>query len=298
MKDVVSSFLHCVKSRIVVIFVFTWPALISYLVASRSAPPASLVDILKLMYTVSFVGFSVYFYNDLVDIQDDFKNKELGNPAQASRPFGSGLIQESLLKKFVVFSAATGLLVAYSINLRVLGLQLAYMILGFLYSAEPIRLKKRYLMKQPTIAMGCVLVNLVGALTAGVINTPILYMLAIHVVIAVGLNPILDVRDVRGDRIMGVKTVAVVWGPEMTVRLYFASIIAIGAATLLGYSRMGFNIAMPVLVSLIMGAWFYVSLPLLKGWDNPQFLNSLAYKKTFPLYIILQVVPLIGVLNF
>jgi len=297
LKDVVASYLQSARSRPVVIFVYTWPAFISFLIASRSYPQGTFLDVFKLIISVSLMGFGVYFFNDLRDINDDLKNFELGNPAPASRPFTSGKISGEMLKKFILFSAITSLLVAYSINLNVFYLLFVYMIIGVLYSAEPVRLKKRYLLKQSTITVGCMLAVLMGAYTAGGINTPILYMLVLHFLICMGLNPLLDIRDIRGDRIMGVKSIPVVWGPEMTVRLYFASIIIIGGATLVGYSRMGFNTAMPLLVLMIMGAWLYVSLPLLKRWDDPKFLNILIFKRTFPLYLALQLVPLIGLVN-
>jgi hypothetical protein len=55
---------------------------------------------------------------------------------------------------------------------------------------------------------------------------------------------------------------------------------------------MRFNATMLVLSIFILGAWLYVSPPLLKRWDDPTFLNLLV--KTFPLYLALQIVPLIG----
>ena len=280
-----------------VIFVYTWPAFISFLIASRSVPTFSVLDALKLVLSVSLVGFGVYFYNDILDLTDDLKNREMGNPTLASRPLGRGMITEGKLQKFVWLSAIAGLLLAYTINLSVFVLQLAYAILGVLYSTEPIRLKKRFLMKQGTIAIGCVLANLSGAMAIGVFNPPILYMLALNVMICMGLNPLLDIRDMRGDRIMGVKSIPLVWGPELTVRLYFVSLVAIGAATVVGYSQMGFNLAMPILATIVLGAWFYVAYPLLRRWDDPVFVNMIIYKKTFPLYLILQLIPLIGVMN-
>lgn len=297
MKDVVTSYLQCARSRLVVIFVYTWPAFISFLIASRSYPQGTFLDALKMIISVSLMGFGVYFYNDLVDINDDINNLELGNPTPAGRPFGSGEISGERLRKFILFSSIASLIVAYSINLIVLGLSTAYLILGILYSIKPIQLKKRYLMKQLIIAVGTLIVVLVGAYTAGGFATPILYMMVLHFIICVGLNPLLDIRDIRGDKMMGVKSIPVIWGPEMTVRLYFASIVIIGGATSVGYSRMGFNMAMPLLVLMIMGAWIYVSLPLLKRWDDPTFLHYLAFKRILPFYFVLQLVPLVGLMN-
>ena len=296
-KDVYNSFILCARSRPVVIFVYAWPTFVSYLIASQGGAPFNPLEAFSVILSVALVGFSIYFYNDLKDLQDDLKNLELGNPTPANRPLGSGRISSGRLKKFIVATGASGLIVAASININVLVLQSLFIILGLLYSMEPVRLKKRFMMKQPTIAAGCVLANLTGAMAVGGITPPILFMLLLQFMICMGLNPLMDVRDVRGDRIMGIKSIPVVWGPELTVRLYFASIIVIGAATLVGYSSVGFNAAMPVLAVFILGAWLYVSLPLLKRWDDPKFVNLLIFKKTFPLYLALQLVPLIGVMN-
>jgi 4-hydroxybenzoate polyprenyltransferase len=281
----------------VVIFVYTWPALVSYLIVSHGSPPIDLLSALKIVLAVSLVGFCVYFYNDLKDFNDDLKNLEFGNPTPAARPFGRGIVSEGLLKAFTVVTGVAGLITAYSVNWAVLILQLIYLTLGILYSSDPIRLKKRFMMKQPTIAAGCMLSVLTGTMAAGSVTPPILYMLILHFIICMGLNPLMDVRDIQGDKIMGVKSIPVVWGPELTVRLYFGSLFVIGVATLVGYSRLGFNAAMPILVFMILGAWLYTSIPLLKRWDDPRFVNWLIFKKTFPLYLVLQLVPLIGVMN-
>ena len=46
-------------------------------------------------------------------------------------------------------------------------LQVLNLILGYLYSAEPIRLKKRFLMKQFTIALGTTFCILIWAVVGG-----------------------------------------------------------------------------------------------------------------------------------
>ena len=296
-KEVLESYILCAKSRYVVLFVYTWPAFIAYVLASNASPPMDVLEVVRIILAVTLVAFSVYFYNDLTDLQDDIKNREMGNPTPASRPIGIGMITEGRLKMYIVVSGVVGLTLAYSLNLRVFALQSIYMFLGLLYSTDPIRLKKRFLMKQLTIVAGCTLAILTGALTIGAFTPPILYMILIHFILIMGLNPIMDVRDIRGDKIVGVKSIPVVWGPELTVRLYFVSLFAIGAATLIGYSQLGFNTAMPILVLLILAGWLYISLPLLKRWEDPVFLDALVSKKIFPFYLILQLVPLIGIMN-
>ncbi len=296
-KDVFNSFILCVRSRPIVFFVYSLPTFWSYLIASWGTGGFSFFDALILFSSVSAIALSVYFFNDLSDLEDDLKNQELGNPAQALRVLGRDRVSKSLFKQFIIFTGIFGLVLAYSIHFTVFILQVLYLILGYLYSAEPIRLKKRFLMKQVTIALGTTFCILVGAVAGGGVISATLYMLIIHFIVNMGINPIMDVRDIRGDRIMGIKTIPVVWGPEATIRLYFASFVVLGLATLLGYAQLGLNTALPVLVILILGAWLYVSIPLLKRWSDPIFLNSLIMKRIVPFYCIMQLVTLIGIMK-
>jgi 4-hydroxybenzoate polyprenyltransferase len=166
----------------------------------------------------------------------------------------------------------------------------------FFYSTEPIKLKKRYLMKQLTIATGNVLAHLSGGLTLGSLNSAILYVTGVNFLIFFGVDPIVDLRDIEGDKVIGVKSFPVIWGPQLTVRLAIAVFIISGIATLVGYSRVGFNIAMPILFTLIVSAFIYVLYPLLKRWNDPSYLDFLIHKRLAPLYLLLQITPLIGIL--
>lgn len=296
-RHVFNSFILCVRSRPIVFFVYSLPTFWSYLIASWGTGGFSFLDALILFSSVSSMALSVYFFNDLSDLEDDLKNKELGNPAQALRVLGRDRVSESRFKQFIIFTGFFGLVLAYAINYTVFILQVLNLILGYLYSAEPIRLKKRFLMKQFTIALGTTFCILIGAVAGGGVTSATLYMGIILFIVNMGINPIMDVRDVRGDRIMGIKTIPVVWGPEAAVRLYFASFFVMGIATLLGYSQLGLNTALPILVGLILVAWLYVSIPLLKKWSDPIFLQSLIIKRVVPFYCIMQLVTLIGIMN-
>ena len=185
----------CANSRKIVIFVYTWPAMISFLIASISVGQLEILSVVKLVIAVTLVSFGVYFYNDLMDLEDDLKNLEMGNPVPAGRPIGSGLVTKTQLKLYIVVASVAGLVFAYSINYHVLVFQVIYLGLGLLYSTNPVRLKKRLLFKQLTIALGVILADLSGAYTVGVFNSQILFMLALNTVLCMGINPIIDIRD-------------------------------------------------------------------------------------------------------
>jgi len=294
-KDIISSYIICAKSRPIPLFAFTWPAFMCLMIASGGIPP--LLESLKLVLAMTFVGYSVYFYNDIKDFEDDLRSKELGNPIPANRPLGRGIVSMSRMWKFTLFSAITGLVIASTINISVFLLQTAFLVLGILYSSEPLRLKKRYLGKSSTIVVGNVLATTSGGLTLGVINPQVLYTILLNASLAGLLSPIWDIRDLQGDKVSEVKTIPVLWGPEMTIRLALGVLVASEVATLIGYSRLGFSIAMPILFTIIIVTMMYVISPLLKGWINPVELNTILFKRVFPLYIILQIPIYIGVLN-
>jgi len=253
----------CLKSRSIVVIVYTWPAIISFLISSISALTFSAFDLIRVISAVTLIGYGVYFYNDLMDFDDDKKNMEVGSPFPFNRPLGSGQVSKEELKTFIALASAAGLIIAYTINVQVFAFHFAYLALGYLYSTNPVRLKKRFIMKQFTIALGIILADLSGAYTVGVFNNQILVLIAMHTVLALGVNPIVDLRDIHGDRAMGVKTVAVVWGADTTVRLYFATLVGMGIASVIGYAQMGLSMAVPILAVTVLSAWIYVSVPLL-----------------------------------
>lgn len=285
----------CAKSRPIPLFAFTWPAFMCLLIASRGVPP--LLETLKLVLAMSFVGYSVYFYNDIRDLEDDLRNKELGNPIPASRPLGSGRVSMSRMWKLTIFSAICGILIASTINIKVLTLQLIFLVLGILYSSEPIRIKRRFLGKTSCIVVGNSIATISGSLTLGIINPQVLYCILLNASFAGLLSPVWDIRDLRGDRISKMKTIPVLWGPEMTLRLALGVLVASEGATLIGYSRLGFNLAMPILFSIIAVTMIYVIFPLLQEWNDPTKLNLILFKRVFPLYALLQIPIYIGVLS-
>jgi len=297
LRGLIHKFAMCVNSRKIVLYVYLWPAIITFLIASLSVGHLDIMSMVKLMLAVAFVSFGVYFYNDLMDLEDDLKNLALGNPIPAGRPIGSGLVTKTQLKLFILVTSGAGLAFSYSINRHILLFQVIYLVLGFLYSTNPVRLKKRFLLKQLTIALGVILADLSGAYAVGVFNNQILFMLALNLALCIGVNPIIDIRDMSGDLVMGAKTIPVVWGPELTVRLYFATLIAIGVGSIVGYVQMGFSVAMPLLAITIISAWIYVSLPLLGKYEDVRS-NFMGYfLKTPPFFLSIQLMPLIALIG-
>jgi 4-hydroxybenzoate polyprenyltransferase len=168
--------------------------------------------------------------------------------------------------------------------------------LGILYSVEPIRLKKRAFLKNVTAGIGAVLITFSGAFIYSYI-TPLNIYYAFMILLLSSIMPsIFDLRDLKGDMATGLKTLPIVFGPIFTVRMTIGISLAIILSTFIGYVGIGFNVALPILVTIVMLAWFYVSYPLLRSWHDPVIVDKIAMKQLLPLTLIFYLTPLISLL--
>jgi len=286
--------MECVASRKIVFFGYTWPALICLFIASRWM--VSVSEVLLLVSAVSLVGLAVYFYNDIKDVEDDVKIAKLGNQMKSQRPLGKGRVTKDLLAKFTVLSVALGLILASLLNVGVLVSLSLYLILGVLYSTEPFRLKKRFIFKQLVLTFGSVLSILAGAFAGGEISPLVIFMILMDFAIVIGVSPIVDIPDLLGDKVMGVKTMPVVIGPSITVRFAIAMLVGIAGGSIMGYLGLGLNITLPFLITLIAGTWIYTIIPLMRRYNDIAFTNIVIFKRVVPLYMMIQLVPLAGTL--
>ncbi len=110
--DISNKLLLCLKSRSIVIMVYTWPALIAFLISSISASTFSVLNLIRVITSVTLVGYGVYFYNDLVDVEGDLENMEVGSPFPGNRPLGSGQVTKGELKTFIALVSVAGLITA------------------------------------------------------------------------------------------------------------------------------------------------------------------------------------------
>ncbi|MHA1428711.1 MAG: UbiA prenyltransferase family protein [Candidatus Helarchaeota archaeon] len=291
--DLLVSFGLSLRSRArEVIFVYVWTSIIGLIIASEGLP--SFLQVIKLFLAVAAVGFSIYLYNDLCDLDEDLTTLDLGKPSAAERPLGQGLVSKRRMKGFIIFLAFMGLLAAFLINLQVFLLQLVFLALGLAYSTEPIRLKKRFIFKQMTIALGGVLSILSGGFTVGVISGKLLFLIAVNFVLYFALAPLTDLRDMKWDRQLGIKSFPVVWGPRLTVRLMLTALIAMVIAFTIGFYQLGFNLVLPILGITILMAWIYVIYPLFNKWNDQVYLEKVIFKRSIPFWFTLLIVVLIG----
>jgi len=281
-----------VKSRKIVIGVYSWLSINSLFIVYRGLPPSMLT--FKLFLAMTGMALGVYLWNDVCDYEQDISDEGIEGLAPSSRPLGSGLVSKRRMGVFSALLVALGLTASALINIEVLLAQIAFLVLGLIYSTEPIRLKRFFFLKQVMTALGGAISCLSAGLAAGIISVQLLYLIGLFVLFIVGCNPLGDLKDIESDRAGGVKTIPILFGPDFTIKLALATFTAAAATTWIGFLRLGFNIALPIIGTIAFTAWFYVMYPLLSHLSDLEYVVKRSYSRGMPLFFLLQIAVLVG----
>ena len=294
--NVIRQFAICVKSRKEVIVSYSWLSVIGLFITFRGLPPPLLL--LKVFFAMTGTALGVYLYNDLCDIEEDITRSKVVDLAPASRPLGKGLVSKRRMGTFSALLAVSGLISSALINKEVLLIQIVFIFLGLLYSTKPIRLKRIFLMKQVITVIGSTIAGLSAGLAAGTITVQLLYLTGLYVFFSAGVGPLYDLKDMESDRIGGIKTIPLVWGPRFTVRLALAIFTVSAVTTWIGFYRLGFNMVLPILGTLVLVSLVYVVYPLLGSMMDQEYVLKTLYKRVVPLVFLLQFTVFLGSLSF
>ncbi len=295
LSEIIRQFVICVKSRRIVIAVYSWLSLIGLFIVYRGFPPLMLA--VKLFFAMTGMSLGTYLWNDVCDFTQDTSDEEIKSFTPSGRPLGRGLVSKRRMGVFSALLVVFGLTASALINLEVLLIQLAFLVVFFIYSTEPIRLKRVFLWKQVTVATGGAIACLSAGLAAGIITIQLLYLAGLFVLFTVGVNPLVDLRDIDSDRDGEVKTIPIVWGPRATIRLALATFTAAAATTWIGFYGLGFNIALPIIGTIVLIAFAYVMYPLLGNLSDKEYYEYSVkgiYTRGMPLFFILQIAVLVG----
>ena len=293
-NNLLVAYVESLNSRKMVIPVYTFPAVINLLINSHLAP--TMTETLLLTLSVTLISYSVYWYNDYIDVYLELNTEEFKDSTHSQRPLAKELVTKVQFLAFIIATSLAGLLLAYMINIYVLALQITFLALGYVYSTEPMRLKRRFTGKQLTIIAGCTVAGLSGALVYGTVLPQNLYSLIINSLVYMGGSSLGDIRDVSVDQKIGVRTFPVVLGPELTIRLALGIFVAVILAGFVGYIGLGFNLALPMLTTIIMAVWIFSTYPLIRRWRDTVYVEKIVWRRIVPMNIIVQVIPLVGIL--
>ncbi|RLI31227.1 hypothetical protein DRO56_05405 [Candidatus Bathyarchaeota archaeon] len=224
---------------------------------SRGIPP--LIIILKAFGTTVSIIVFVYALGDAMDADmDKF------NPRKSQRPVPSGRMTRDEALLLSALGGVLSIAISLTINLWAMTIILASMGLGFSYSVPPIRLKRRFLMKETTLTTGLILSMLFGSTAVGKIPGSIFLPGLFLTIVGLILYPsFLDAEDIQADSMGGCKTLAMILNQRRRLELSTFGLLVIMVTTTLTYGYFGLNMICPILTVFASLMFLRYLFPLL-----------------------------------
>jgi 4-hydroxybenzoate polyprenyltransferase len=273
------------------LFSWGWATLIGSLIAGRGYP--SLIPTMIALSSVLAVTSCVYLYNDVIDVEMDKIN-----PKKRNRPLPSGAISKETAMQIVYISGLLGIILSIFLNPISSIFCLSYLFLFFIYSYPPIRLKKRFVIKELTVAFGYILTTLIGGTAiSGSFQSTFIFAGVLYFFFSFFGMPLFhDISDVKEDQIYGIKTMALVlsWRRKVAMIMFF--LLVIMTLTPFTYISLGYNMLLPIVV--VAGGLIVLRflIPLTYAFDNTLFTK--AKYIIYIYYIGLQITLILGVIPF
>lgn len=205
---------------------------------------SSLGKSLVLVTTWLFLVAFVYVFNDLFDMEADRVNDR-------KLPLADGRVGKAQVIGISIMSLFIALAISFSLNIGLFLVSVAFAILGVLYSAPPVRLKKRGVGKPLTIAFALALSILAGGVSLGVMTGELLYLCLCFGILAMFGYPSADLKDLKGDKKQGIVTIPHMIGEKRTLELAIIGYFVILGLAVLGTVYFGFSLFLIPLVGVV-----------------------------------------------
>jgi len=285
-----SSSLILLRSRLEVLFIWTWSTTIACLIVSKGYPP--IMSTLKSLLAVLFITISVYLYNDVVDVEADKYNK-----LKRDRPLPSGRVPVDDAKLLSAISLVIGLAIGYTINVYSFGFILLYLFLFGAYSFPGIHLKKKFVIKEMIISSGPVVTSLIGSYAISQsLSYPALFAAGVTAFLGMVIQPGLnDTSDIEADKLQGVKTLAMALSWQRKMQLLISGILLVMVLVPMVYGFFGFNILFPLW--MVVGGFISLRyiVPIARVFEEKAMLK--ARKMVIVYWALMQVFSVLGTLN-
>ena len=249
-KNILGFILLLVKSRIIV-YGFAIASLGTYFIANGFQVPDVFI-ILKITASTYLLALATYLYNDLTDLKVDSVNNT--DTSYSSKKAEYKRILYATTMFFVI-----GVILAFSINPMVGLASLAFCGLAIAYSHPFTHLKNIFVIKTVVTALGGFIASMMGAFAAENISSLVLASSVIVFLFYFVNGPLNDIRDVKGDKSGGRRTIPIVIGVQNS--FYLVNAIIFSVISILVISFLLFNVhALGLTAGLLITGYLLVKI--------------------------------------
>ncbi len=247
-----------------IVYGFAIAALGTYLVVNETRLPDIFV-VGRLIGSTYLVALATYLYNDLTDYNVDKANNLKTYESKK---------QYATTRNFTVLFFAVSIAMSFSINVTT-GIDcVLFSALAIAYSHPRTHLKDRFVIKTVVTGAGGFIASMMGAHALGV-TTPLSIISSFVVFLFYFVNgPLNDIRDVRGDREGGRRTIPIVIGVQKTFTLVVLIIFSIGAMIVSSYLFFGVHLAGMAAGLLVCSYVVMRIIRLSRQYENKEMMNK------------------------
>lgn len=267
LQGLLRAYVVCIEKRsIPQVLTHLWSTFIALLVASKGMPP--LLAATKVLVTSYMMTLSVFLFNDIIDFEVDKIN-------ELDRPIARGKVSRGEAMSLVILLSIVSIILSLSLNLSAFLLCVIFLTLGLTYSAPHVCLKGRSFMSKPLIsATGIAITSLIGGAALGSLSPQVLFTGFLFFVTLFGATPLMDLKDMKGDRESGYKTLALTRGPSFVIGSAIMTFASLAVITVLGYPHLGFNVLTPMLITVSVLAIAWLLFCLRDRWEEPIYFQK------------------------
>jgi len=223
-------FFEKVKAHLELLDPITWVGVLQGIVCGAIASGALTMSwesigrfgLLTLLFGPLGTGFSQSL--------NDYFDRDLDRINEPTRPIPSGRLseREALINWLTVGALAIVVSIILSLQLEpqrgliLLGLTAFGLVLGYIYSAPPIKLKTNVLLSAPAVGISYSLITwIAGNIIYSDLRPEVLAMAIINALVAIGLIFLNDFKSIEGDKAKGLKSLPVMIGVRNTYLVSF-----------------------------------------------------------------------------
>jgi len=275
-----------VKSRGRSLIAYPLATVVGCLVASHGLPP--MLPTALVLVSLFLVATCVYIYNDLIDSEMDGLNQK-----KQLRPIPSGKVSNRDAMNLVFLTGLAGIALGLFTKLEVFVLLSVFTVLFLSYSNPKIRLKRRFIIKEGTVAAGLLISTLMGGAIAGAISLGVVFQgLFFFSGTFVIYSIFVDYNDVEEDRKYGIKTLAIELGWKTKMEMAIFYLLTVMIIVTLTYSNFGFNVIFPIMIVGACLLFLRFLVPIINSFEKIKY--DKAMKSMFAYWMLIQTALIIG----